>query len=83
MILEAVVQHKKLFFRCGWAKYEEARPGMLHLSPPDFRLPELQKDYEDMQIMMFEESPSFKEIIAILSELESTINNRQEDPADC
>jgi len=75
-LLEAVVQHKKIFFRCGWAKYEEARPGMLHLSPPDFRLPELQKDYEDMQMMMFEKSLSFKEIIAILSELESTINNR-------
>lgn len=75
-LLAAVAQHKKLFFRCGWAKYEEAKPGTLLLCPPDFRRQELQKDYEDMQIMMFEESPSFKEIMDILSELESTINKK-------
>lgn len=74
-LLEAVAQHKKLFFRCGWAKYEEARPGTLHLCPPDFRLPELQKDFEDMQIMMFGESPSFKEVMDILAELELSINH--------
>jgi hypothetical protein len=75
-LLEAVAHHKKLFFRCGWAKYDDARPGSLRLLPPDFRLPELQKDYEKMQIMMFEKSPSFQEILDILLDLESTINSR-------
>jgi len=75
-LLDAVAQHKKLFFRCAWAKYEEARPGTLRLIPPDFRLPELKKDYDKMQIMIFDKSPSFKEIMDILLELESTINNR-------
>ena len=74
-LLEVVAQHKKLFFRCGWAKYDEARPGTLRLLPPDFRLPELKKDYDKMQIMMFEKSPSFQDIMDILLELESTINN--------
>jgi len=74
-LLEAVVRHKKMFFRCGWAKYDEAKPGTLCLIPPDFRLPEIQKDFDKMQIMMFGESPSFREIMDILSELESTINS--------
>ncbi len=75
-LLDAVAQHKKLFFRCAWAKYEEARPGTLRLIPPDFRLPELKKDYDKMQIMMFDKPPSFKEIMDIILELESNINNR-------
>jgi hypothetical protein len=75
-LLEAVANHKKLFFRCGWAKYDEARPGSLRLLPPDFRLPELQQDYDRMQIMMFEKSPSLQEILDTLLELESIINNK-------
>lgn len=74
-LLEAVAQHKKLFFRCGWAKYDEASPGTLRLLPPDFRFSELKKDYDKMQIMMFEKPPSFQDIMDILLELESTINN--------
>jgi hypothetical protein len=35
----------------------------------------LQKDFEDMQIMMFGESPSFKEVMDILAELELSINH--------
>lgn len=75
-MLEAVAQHKKLFFRCGWAKYDEAKPGTLRLLPPDFRLQELKKDFDQMQIMIFNKSPSFQEIMDILRELESTINNK-------
>lgn len=75
-LLKDVAQHKKLFFRCGWAKYDEAKPGTLRLIPPYFRLPELQKDYDKMQIMIFGKSPSFQEIMDILAELESAINRR-------
>lgn len=77
-LLKDVVQHKKLFFRCAWAKYDEAKPGTLHLIPPDFRLRELQRDYDKMQIMVFGKSPTFQEIMDILVELESTINSAQE-----
>jgi hypothetical protein len=73
---EAVARYKKLFFRCGWAKYNEARPGTLRLLPPDFRLPELKKDYDKMRIMMFDKSPSFQKIMTILLVLEATINIR-------
>ena len=73
-LLKDVRQHKKLFFRCGWAKYDDAKPGTLKLIPPDFRLPDLQKDYDKMQIMMFGKSPTFQEIMDILVELESAIN---------
>ena len=36
----------------------------------------VEKDFNNMQIMIFGDSQSFKEIMDILSELESTINSR-------
>ena len=75
-LLKDVAQHKKLFFRCGWARYDEAKPGTLRLLPPDFRLPDLQKDYEKMQIMMFGMYPPLQEILDTLLDLESTINSK-------
>lgn len=66
---------RSCFFRCAWAKYDEAKPGTLHLIPPDFRLRELQRDYDKMQIMVFGKSPTFQEIMDVLVELESTINS--------
>jgi hypothetical protein len=78
-LLNEVAQHKKLFFRCAWAKYDGARSGTLRLLPPEFRLPELKKDYEKMQIMLFDQSLSFQDMMDILLELESTINGRPMD----
>ncbi|MBN2434900.1 MAG: nucleotidyl transferase AbiEii/AbiGii toxin family protein [Spirochaetes bacterium] len=73
-LLNDVTKHKKYFFRCGWAKYDEAKPGTLKLCPPEFRLKELEEDYEKMKIMFFGEAPLFNDIMDILKHLESTIN---------
>lgn len=74
-LLEHVVQHKKDFFRCGWANYEEAKPGTLRLLPADFRLKELRNDYDRMRIMMFDEPPAFQTILDTLAVLEQEINH--------
>ncbi len=73
-LLEEVVRFKMRFYRCPWAMYEQARPGSLHLIPPARHLPHLQKDYLDMQAMLFGSIPSFDEIMSGLSTLEKKIN---------
>ncbi len=74
-LLEEVVVHKSLFFRSGWASYETAAPGTFRLIPPAERLASLNADYRTMQTnMIFGDSYEFEELMAILSELETTIN---------
>lgn len=77
-LLEAVTKHKQLFFRCAWAKFDKAKPGMLRLIPPDFRFRELKKDFRDMEPMLFGDYPSFQGIMDILTELELKINLKEQ-----
>lgn len=77
-LLEAVVQHKSVFFRAAYAKYEACLSGGLRLVPGTPFLQALGADYEKMIADgMFEgEPPSFDSIIARLKELEKQINTR-------
>lgn len=75
-LLEDVAKFKMKFFRCAWARYEDAKPGTLKLEPPEHNLKSLQKDYESMKAMLFGTVPSFEEIIGGLASLEKEINNR-------
>jgi hypothetical protein len=75
-LLEAVVSHKRLFFRSGWANYDTAKPGTFRLVPPDFRLAELKADYAEMrEIMIFGDSPEFEELLGSLAAIEAEINS--------
>lgn len=73
-LLETVVQHKKHFFRCGWAGYDTAQPGTLRLLPPEERLKALREDYRQMRVMFFRAPPTFDEIQKVLGDLEKEIN---------
>jgi hypothetical protein len=57
-------------------KYDLAVPGSFRLIPPEKRLQQLEKDYKDMQIMIFKDVPQWKNIIQILKLLEDEINNK-------
>jgi hypothetical protein len=75
-LLEAVISHKRLFFRSGWAHYDTARPGTFRLAPPDFRLAELRADYAEMrEVMIFGESPNFDSLMESLIAIEVAINS--------
>ena len=74
-LLKRVVEHKQYFFRCGWAQYDKAFPGTFRLISGESRLSGLRKDYDNMRMMMFENPPSFDEIITCLAQLEKDINN--------
>ena len=73
-LLREVVLFKMRFYRCPWARYEDARPGSMRLLPPEHHTTELRKDYSAMQTMLFGSMPSFDEILAELAELEKAIN---------
>src|SRR5690606_1557578 len=73
-LLKEVADFKQQFYSATWAKYELAKPGSLRLLPPDIRFPELQKDYQKMQNMIFDKKLSLDEIMKTLGQLEKEIN---------
>ena len=72
-LLARVVEHKKRFFRCAWARYDLATPATLQLVPSSDWTEFLREDYENMKVMLFGETPSFDEILAGLKSLETEI----------
>ncbi|MDC7227923.1 MAG: nucleotidyl transferase AbiEii/AbiGii toxin family protein [Spirochaetales bacterium] len=74
-LLEDVVEFKKRFYRCPWARYDDAFPGTFRLSPSEHHLEELKKDYESMQSMLFGDKPDFTDILNSIGELEVEINS--------
>lgn len=73
-LLTDVVRFKERFYRSAWARYELARPGTFMLLPTEGGNAELQKDYRDMQPMIFGPRPAWSDIIAGLTTLEAEIN---------
>jgi len=73
-LLARVAQHKSLFFRSSWARYDEAARGTLRLAPPEHRLKALREDYARMQQMFFGEAPGFDQIVELLKQWESEFN---------
>jgi hypothetical protein len=75
-LLARVAQHKNLFFRSSWAKYEEAVRGTLRIAPPDHRIKALREDYGKMQEMFFGKPPSFEQIVSLLTQWEQEFNQK-------
>lgn len=73
-LLKDVVAFKMKFYRCPWAKYEEAVPGSIKLIPSEVYYPKLQKDYDKMKNMIYGTIPSFELIIEGTRKLEEEIN---------
>jgi len=76
-LLAAVTHHKDTFFYRGWANYETAVPGSLHLLPGEHLAAALRHDYVEMAPMLFGDVPAFDEILRVLGELEDQINGSE------
>ena len=74
-LLHRVVDHKKVFFRSGWARYDEAKRGSLRLLPLPQRAHALAADYDTMQEMFFGERPPFADVLCALGEWEQQFNH--------
>lgn len=77
-IRERVVAWKGQFFGSSWANYDLAKPGTFRLVPPAERLPALRRDYQAMRDMYLSEPASFEDVLAVLAELERSINETDE-----
>lgn len=74
-LLKKVVEFKEKFYRCPWAKYENAKIGTMKLMPSERNMQALKDDYEHMQNMIFGEKPKFNEMMKSIEKLEEEINN--------
>ena len=75
-LLEKVVLFKEKFYRCPWARYEDAKIGTMKLMAPERNLQVLKDDYEHMQNMIFGEKIPFDTILDGIAKLEKEMNGR-------
>jgi hypothetical protein len=75
VLLKTVVEFKHQFYPQSWANYEGAKAGVFTLIPEPFRIEVLQKDYAEMQEMIFGDSPNFDDILELVAEFETRLNN--------
>lgn len=73
-LLDKVVRFKDKFYRCSWAKYDEAKPGTMKLIPSEKNIKVLKDDYEHMKNMIYGEKPDFDLILNAVNQLENEIN---------
>lgn len=73
-LLEKVVRFKEKFYRCSWARYDEAKPGTMKLIPSEKNIKALYEDYEHMKNMIYGEKPDFDMILDAVQTLENEIN---------
>jgi hypothetical protein len=73
-----VVEHKTVYFRSSWARYDLAAPGAFRLVPDEARMAELKHDAEAMAEMFFSPPPPLDEVLETLRELEARINALEE-----
>lgn len=76
ILLYDVIKHKKKYFRSGWAKYEEAIPGTLRITPHDSLRKKLEEDYKEMEQMIFGDIPLFSDILKSIEIFEKQLNGK-------
>lgn len=73
-LLQKVVEFKEKFYRCPWAKYEDAKIGTMKLMPPERNMQVLSDDYQHMQNMIFGKKIPFDTILDGIEKLENEMN---------
>lgn len=73
-LLDKVVCFKDKFYRCSWARYDEAKPGTMKLIPSEKNIKVIKDDYEHMKNMIYGEKPDFDVILEAVKHLEDEIN---------
>jgi len=79
-LMQRVVEHKTLFYRRSWSRYDLAVMGSFKLRPRGGSMRELEDDYRQMMPMIYGDNvPVFEEIIDRLQLLENRINKINDD----
>ena len=74
-LLKTVVEFKKTFYPCSWARYDLATPKNIQLMPSEYNESFLAEDYKKMKAMIYGNYPSWDEIMTYLKELEQKIHD--------
>ena len=74
-LLKNVVDFKKRFYPCGWAKYDLAVPETIQLMPSEYNSEFLRNDYKKMESMIYGDYPTWDEILEYLQILENKIHS--------
>ena len=75
-LLQDVVEFKMRFYPSAWARYDLAVPGTFKLLPVrQSQFVDLERDYREMQVMLFGETPDFGSVLDELRNLEGDINS--------
>jgi hypothetical protein len=70
------VAFKQRFYPSAWARYDLAVPGTFTLLPAtQSQLADLERDYREMQVMLFGDPPEFGSMLDALRKLETEINS--------
>lgn len=69
-LFEEVKTFKSKYYRTSWSKIEQCSFKNIAIVPTEARLKELEDDYNNMKEMIFENRPSFEEIVKGLHDLE-------------
>ena len=78
-LLKEVAHDTSIFFRTGWAEYDQAKPGTLKLMPNDNVARELREDYTRMKVMIFKDVLDFDDILEVIGNFEMEINAPEHD----
>lgn len=71
VLLDQVAKFKEKFYICNWAKYNEATFDTIRLCPQESFLQVLERDYDNMQNMIYGEKIPWKDILKELKEFET------------
>jgi hypothetical protein len=74
-LLLRVAEHKSIYFRAAWARYDLAKPGSLRLVPEEWVLDKMAEDYNRMGVMFFELPPKWTDIVRSLQDFENQFNS--------
>ena len=76
-LLENVVRHKQVFFRCKEPNYADCLTGGLRLVPNDTGLRGLEEDFRNMKStgMLNDDAPDFSDLMEQIRDIEEAINN--------
>lgn len=75
-LLNKVAAFKAKFYPQKWAHYELAKLGTLRLTPPDYNLKPLERDYAAMAGMIYGERPEFDELMVEIAKIEQEFKIR-------
>lgn len=74
-LFDEVKTFKSKYYRTSWSNVENSSLSNICIIPSEARLKEINTDYDKMKEMIFDNRPTFEEIIIGLIELEEKLRN--------